>query len=303
MDRNKVVLATRKSALALAQSRAFARSLEARHPGLTVELLELTTTGDKVQDRLLSEIGGKGLFVKEIEEALLDGRADLAVHSLKDVPPELPAGLVIGCMPPREDPRDVLVSRSGLGLAALPPGSVIGTSSLRRRVQVVAFRADLELVMLRGNVDTRLRKCREGEVDAILLARAGLVRLGLADQATEIIGPSLLLPAVGQGTLGVEHRSADERVAELLAPLADAETTIAATAERAVMRAVEGSCQFPVAAYATREGDEMNLAGFLAEPDGTRARKAELRAKWPASALEAETLGATLGRRLKSESA
>ncbi len=302
MDRNQIVLATRKSALALAQSRAFARALQAQHPGLRVALLEVTTTGDRVQDRLLNEIGGKGLFVKEIEEALLDGRADLAVHSLKDVPPELPPGLVIGCMPSREDPRDVLVSRSGAGLAELPAGSVLGTSSLRRRVQVLAFRPDLKLVMLRGNVDTRLRKCREGEVDAILLARAGLVRLGLAEQVTETIAPDVLLPAVGQGTLGVEQRSGDERVAALLAPLAHADTTIAAFAERGVMRAVEGSCQFPVAAYAQRDGAELRLAGFLAEPDGTRARRDELRAPWPASSAEAEAVGAELGRRLRASS-
>jgi hydroxymethylbilane synthase len=300
MVEHKVVLATRKSALALAQSRAFAKALVLRHPGLVVEELLLTTTGDRVQDRLLSEIGGKGLFVKEIEEALLDGRADLAVHSLKDVPPELPSGLVIGCVPQREDPRDVLVTRDGAKLAELAPGSVIGTSTLRRRVLLGLLRPELGVTVLRGNVDTRLRKCREGEVDGILLARAGLVRLGLQDQVTEVLEPEAFLPAVAQGALGIEYRATDARVAALLAPLAHPETKISVLAERAVLRAVEGSCHTPVAAYATREGDSMLLRGMLAEPDGSRPRKAELRRSWPELEADAEVIGAELGLRLRA---
>jgi hydroxymethylbilane synthase len=294
-----VTLATRKSPLALAQSRAFARALEAANPGLRVQELQVVTTGDKIQDRTLNEIGGKGLFVKEIEEALLDGRADLAVHSLKDVPPELPAGLTIGCYPLREDPRDVLVTRTGVGLVGLASGAVIGTSSLRRRVQISLARPDISVDVLRGNVDTRLRKCREGVVDGVLLARAGMVRLGLADQVTEVIEPSILLPAVGQGALGIEQRVSDTRMAELLAPLGHSDTKIAVLTERAVMRAVEGSCQMPVAAYAVREGQEILLRGLLAESDGSDLRRAEQRAPWPASEAEAERLGAKLGRELR----
>lgn len=299
MVEHEIILATRKSALALAQSRAFARSLEAANPGLTVGELTVVTTGDRVQDRSLSEIGGKGLFVKEIEEALLDGRADLAVHSLKDVPPELPPGLVIGCYPQREDPRDVLISRTGQGLLALPAGSVVGTSSLRRRVQLEAARPDLKVTVLRGNVDTRLRKCREGEVDAILLARAGLVRLGLAEQVTEVLTEELSLPAVAQGALGIEHRADDARVRSLLAPLDHSETKIAVLTERAALRAVEGSCQTPVAVFAIREGGQMHVRGLLAEPDGSRLRRAELRVPWPETAALAEKIGAELGSRLR----
>ena len=295
-----VTLATRKSALALAQSRAFAKSLEQANPGLMVKELLVTTTGDRIQDRTLNEIGGKGLFVKEIEEALLDGRADLAVHSLKDVPPELPESLCIGCYPEREDPRDALVSRDGQKLLALPHESRVGTSSLRRRLQLELARPDLRVEVLRGNVDTRIRKCREGVVDAIVLARAGMVRLGIADQATEIIEPSVMLPAVGQGCLGIEHRTDDARVAALLAPLAHADTRIAVLAERAVMRAVEGSCQMPVAAYAVRDGDRMFLRGLLAEPDGTRLRRAERRENWPTSDAEAESIGHSLGLELRA---
>ncbi|MFZ5889444.1 MAG: hydroxymethylbilane synthase [Myxococcota bacterium] len=295
-----VTLATRKSALALAQSRAFAEQLVQANPGLRVQELLVTTTGDRIQDRTLNEIGGKGLFVKEIEEALLDGRADLAVHSLKDVPPELPAGLVIGCYPLREDPRDVLVSRDGRKLTELAHASRVGTSSLRRRVQLELVRPDLHVEVLRGNVDTRLRKCREGVVDAIVLARAGMVRLGIAEQATEVLDASIMLPAVGQGALGIEHRSDDARVAALLAPLAHSDTKIAVLVERGVMRAVEGSCQTPVAAYAERAGDGILLRGLLAEPDGSRLRRAEIRGAWPSDAAEAERFGSAFGADLRS---
>jgi hydroxymethylbilane synthase len=295
---HRVIVATRRSALALAQARAFMAVLRATHPGLEVEELQVVTTGDKVQDRLLREIGGKGLFVKEIEEALLDGRADLAVHSLKDVPPELPPGLVIGAHPRREDPRDVLISRAGQKLDDLPRGARVGTASLRRSVQLSQLRPDLSVAALRGNVDTRLRKCREGEVDAIVLAHAGLIRLGLEGEATEVLDPDRMIPAGGQGALGIEHRAGDERVAALLFALADADTTTAVTVERAAMRALGGDCQLPVAAHAVRDGSEVWVRGFLAEPNGENPRRAELRAPFPPSLDVAERLGVELSRRL-----
>jgi len=299
MAKHTVKLATRKSALALAQARMLVRELQAIHPDVTFEEVHITTTGDRVQDRLLSEIGGKGLFVKEIEEALLQGQADFAVHSLKDVPPELPPGLVLGCYPEREDPRDVLVSRSGLSLMTLPAGSRIGTSSLRRRVQVALARPDLNVEVLRGNVDTRLRKCREGQVDAVILARAGLARLGLLDVVTEVLEPELMLPAVAQGALAIEHRAEDERIQALIAPLSHHETKISVVAERAVLRAVSGDCQTPVAAFAQRESSNLRLRGFLAAPDGSNIRRTELRVPWPDLESDAAAVGAELGRRLR----
>lgn len=294
----KLVYATRKSQLALAQSRAFVASIARLAPELSIEELTVTTTGDRVQDRPLAEIGGKGLFVKEIEEALLAGRADIAVHSMKDVPPELAPGLVIGCIPPREDARDVLVSTSGAKLAELPRGARVGTTSLRRRVQLLEERPDLEIVALRGNVDTRLRKCREGVVDAIVLARAGLVRLGLADVPTEVLEPERFLPAVGQGALAVEHRAGDENASLVLARVDHAETKLCVLAERGVLAAVSGDCQTPVAAYAVRRSSQVWLRGLLSEPDGTRVRRRELAAPWPETDAEAEAVGRRLGREL-----
>jgi hydroxymethylbilane synthase len=267
---------------------------------LVFEELQVTTSGDKIQDRALSEVGGKGLFVKEIEDALLAKTADFAVHSLKDVPPELAPSLEVSAIPEREDARDVIVQRVGRGLADLPTGARIGTSSLRRRIQLLGLRPDLEVASLRGNVDTRIRKCREGEVDAIVLARAGLNRLGLAGEATEVLEPEMMLPAVGQGALAVEQRSDDDWVRALLAPLSHPETKILVTAERGVMRAVEGNCQTPVAAYALRQDAKLWLRGLLAEPDGTALRRSELRAPWPKSESEAESLGLELGQKLRT---
>ncbi len=295
----RLVYATRRSQLALAQSRAFVASIARLEPLLAIEELTVTTTGDRIQDRPLSEVGGKGLFVKEIEQSLLDGQADLAVHSSKDIPGELMPGLWLSCFPEREDARDVLVSRSGARLAELPAGARIGTTSLRRSVQLKAVRPDLTIVPIRGNVDTRLKKCADGVVDAIVLARAGLVRLGLADRVTEVLDVSVSLPAVGQGALAVEQRAGDERVARLLARVTHADTALAVAAERGVMVAVEGDCQTPVAAYAVRSGGELYLRGLLAEPDGSRLRRAERRAAWPASEAEAQALGRELGAELK----
>jgi len=298
VSKARVVVATRKSALALAQSRAFIARLAALHPSVSFEELLVTTTGDVVQDRALSEIGGKGLFVKEIEEALLDGRADLAIHSLKDVPPALLPSLRIDCIPEREDPRDVLVSKSGLPLAQLPPGSRVGTGSLRRRVQLLANRPDLEVVSIRGNVDTRLRKAESGELDAVVLARAGLNRLGWGARATEDIAPEVMLPAVGQGALGIEQRADDGDVTELLAPLSHPDTKILVTAERGVMLAINGNCTTPVAAFGLRQGDQLFLRAFLAEPDGSRPRRAQTTVPFPPSAEAAAEIGQALGRDL-----
>ena len=299
---SRLVYATRKSQLALAQSRAFVAGIARLEPNLTIEELTVTTTGDRIQDRPLSEVGGKGLFVKEIEQSLYDGQADIAVHSSKDIPGELMPGLILSCFPAREDARDVLVSRSGATLAELPPGSRIGTTSLRRGIQLKVARPDLELVPLRGNVDTRLRKCAEGVVDAVVLARAGLVRLGLAERATEVLDVSLSLPAVGQGALAVEQRQGDERVAELLARVTHADTALAVTAERGVMTSVEGDCQTPVAAYAVRDGGELWLRALLAEPDGSYLRRGERRHAWPKNEAEASAIGRDLGAQLKRKS-
>jgi hydroxymethylbilane synthase len=295
----ELTLATRRSALALSQSRAFARALEAATPDLSLRELEVVTSGDRTQDRSLQDIGGKGLFIKELEEALLDGRADFAVHSIKDVPAELAPALRLACIPAREDPRDVLVTRSGAPLAELPAGARVGTSSLRRAVALRAARPDLQIAPVRGNVDTRLRKMAEGVVDAVVLALAGLKRLGLADRATEILSPEVSLPAIGQGALGIECRAEDARVSDVLARLADRETTTCVTAERAVMAAVEGSCRTPVAAYAVRDGGALWLRALLAEPDGSRLRTGERRAAWPGDVREAARLGADLGAELK----
>jgi hydroxymethylbilane synthase len=293
-----LIVATRKSQLALAQTRAWVREFE-RVTGAVTEELLVTTSGDRVQDVALSEIGGKGLFVKEIEDALLEARADLAVHSMKDVPGELPPELVIGCVPEREDPRDVVVTKGQVAFAALPAGSKVGSSSLRRQTFLRLLRPDLEYVALRGNVDTRLRKCAEGVVDAVVLARAGLRRLGLDDRATEILDPSKCLPAIGQGALAIEHRASDLEVAELLERLSHPDTAIAVAAERGVMIAVEGSCQVPVAAYGVRDGGDLWLRGMLAEPDGTRARFREVRASWPGAEAESFEVGRRLGEELR----
>lgn len=295
----RLVLATRRSALALAQSRAFARALEKSAPEVTVEELCLVTSGDRTQDRPLQDLGGKGLFVKELEEALLDGRAHFAVHSIKDVPAELAPGLAIACVPAREDPRDALVSRSGAPLAALPTGARVGTSSLRRAVSLRAARPDLAVLPLRGNVDTRLRKLDAGDFDAIVLAYAGLRRLGLGERATEVLAPEVSLPAIGQGALGIECVAGDHATRAVLEPLEHAETAVCVQAERAVMAAVEGSCKIPVAAHAMCDGEALWLRAMLADEDGSRLRRGERRIAWPSRADEAARAGRDLGDELK----
>lgn len=298
--RRKVTVATRKSALALAQSRAWMAALREQAQVDTEELL-VTTTGDKIQDRPLNEVGGKGLFLKEIEEALLAGQADLAIHSLKDVPAQLAAGLIIGCVPKREDPRDAIKTRTGCFFRDLPSGAKVGTSSLRRTVQLKAVRPDLEYVPLRGNIDTRLKRCEEGVIDAIVLAYAGLRRIGRADEITELLSPDVCLPAVGQGALGIEIRAEDEGILSLVAELEDMETAIATASERGVLLAVDGSCQVPVAAHAEHLGDELRLRALLADPDGSNLRREELRCPWPETLQRAQEAGAALGRALRDK--
>lgn len=295
---NRLVLATRKSALALAQARAWAATLVAAHPGLTLEELLVVTTGDRITDRPLQAIGGKGLFLKEIEEALVERRADLAVHSVKDVPAQLAPGLVLAAIPPREDPRDALVSRSGAGLDELPPGARVGTSSLRRTLLLRSRRPDLSFVPVRGNVDTRLRKVSDGELDAVVLAYAGLRRLGLGDRATQVIDPSVCIPAAGQGALGIECREDDRATHDTLRVTHHHDTAIAVALERGVLAAVEGSCQIPVAAHAWREADTLHARAMLAREDGSDPRFVDHTAPWPASEPAAAALGATLGARL-----
>lgn len=295
-----LVYATRRSALALAQSRAFAARVSDASPKSTIEELLIVTSGDKNQEARLQDIGGKGLFIKELEEALLDGRAHFAVHSIKDVPADLVPGLSIACVPVREDPRDVLVSRSGAPLADLPRGARIGTSSLRRVVMLQRARPDLVFEPLRGNVDTRLRKVEEGAFDAIVLAYAGLRRLGLGHRASEVLGVDVSIPAIGQGALGIECRVDDAATVVLLAGLEDARTRTAVEVERAVMSAVEGNCRLPVAAHARAEGDDMSVTALLADPDGTNVRTASRRVSWPASNAEARRIGLDLGAELKA---
>ncbi len=298
--------ATRRSPLALAQCRAFVARLVAASPGLSTEELQVVTSGDRIVDRPLADIGGKGLFVKEIEEALLEGRAHFAVHSIKDVPGVLPDGLGIACVPLREDPRDALVAPRHGTLAALPRGAKVGTSSLRRMLALRAQRPDLDIVPVRGNVDTRLRKVDEGQYDAIVLARAGLVRLGLEGRATEILSAEVSLPAVGQGALGIECRTDDVSTRAVLARLHDPETATCVAAERGVLVALEGDCKTPIAAHAMRiagggagPAAMLHLRAFVAEADGTGLRSRETQVPFPSDEATARELGLSLGAALK----
>ncbi len=273
--RNRITIATRGSMLALWQAEHVKAMLQERHAGLTVELLLLKTQGDKILDVPLAKVGGKGLFVKEIEEALLDGRADLAVHSMKDVPTELPQGLIVGVTPRREEPSDTLLSVRHDGLAALPHGAAVGTSSFRRQAQLLMRRPDLEIRMLRGNVNTRLRKLMDGEYDAIVLATAGLRRLGLSAPKMERLGPPEFLPAVCQGVLGIEYREEDTELASLLVFMDHPETRVRVLAERGFLTALEGGCQVPIAGYAEVAGDQVRLTGLVADLEGRRVVRRE----------------------------
>lgn len=264
-------IATRKSALALWQAEHVAALLREAHSGLEIQLVPLLTQGDRIQDRTLAAIGGKGLFIKELEVAIEDLRADIAVHSMKDVPADLPDGLAIGAVLTRADPRDALVTTSGIArLEDLPQNAVVGTSSLRRQAQLRALRPDLRIESLRGNVDTRIRKLEAGGMDAIVLACAGLVRLGLESRITARLDPQICLPAVTQGVIGIECRRSDARTAGLLQALEDRATRLGMDAERAFAARLGGSCQSPIAGYAELDADRITLRGLVAEPDGSR---------------------------------
>jgi hydroxymethylbilane synthase len=292
-------IATRKSPLAMWQAEHIKARLEAMHPGLVVELVTFTTQGDKILDVPLAKIGGKGLFVKELEAAMLDGRADIAVHSMKDVPMEFPEGLELGVICERENPQDAFVSNIYKSLDELPQGAVVGTSSLRRQCQIQQQRPDLVIKSLRGNVQTRLSKLDAGEFDAIILAAAGLLRMEMQDRLTAFIPAEQSLPAGGQGALGIEWRTDDSAVHELIKPLHDDITASCVLAERALNRRLQGGCQVPIACYAERTDDQLWLRGLVGSVDGTTVLRTENRG----AAADAETLGIQAAEHLLEQGA
>jgi hydroxymethylbilane synthase len=289
---------TRGSRLALIQTDAVRAALAAAHPDLAapgaIEVETIRTTGDRVTDRPLAEIGGKGLFAKEIEAALLERRIDIAVHSMKDVETRLPDGLEITCMLPREDPRDALLASSARSIDELAQGAVVGTASVRRRAQLLARRPDLEITLLRGNVPTRIDKLERGEVDAAILAVAGLRRLGLADRPMAVLAPDEMLPSVGQGAIGIEHRADDARIRDLLRPINHDDTFWCVSAERAMLAGLDGSCRTPIAGLAERHGTTMYLKGLIARPDGGMVHKLN----WSGPAEAPEALGQAVAEAL-----
>lgn len=276
MTEQIVRIATRKSPLAMWQAEHVADALRAAHPGITVEIHGMSTQGDKILDTPLAKIGGKGLFVKELEARMLEGDADIAVHSMKDVPVELPEGLHLATIMEREDPRDAFVSNQYASLDELPEGAVVGTSSLRRQCQLSDRRPDLKIKSLRGNVNTRLRKLDDGEYDAVILAAAGLIRLGFGERIRSAIDPVDSLPAIGQGAVGIECRSDDETINALLAPLHHSDTADRVLAERAMNTRLEGGCQVPIGGHATLEGDTLHMSGLVGTVDGTEIIRAEI---------------------------
>ncbi|PKO84349.1 MAG: hydroxymethylbilane synthase [Betaproteobacteria bacterium HGW-Betaproteobacteria-11] len=296
---SRLVIATRESRLALWQAEHVRAQLKQLYPACQVDLLGMTTRGDQILDRPLAKVGGKGLFVKELETALLDGAADLAVHSMKDVPMVLDEAFSLVAIGPREVPLDAFVSSKYASLDELPPGAVIGTSSLRRESQLHARYPYLAVSPLRGNLDTRLRKLDEGQFDAIILAAAGLRRLGLATRIRALLPAEASLPAPGQGALGIEALTSRPDIAAWMAPLHDAATACCVRAERAAARALGGSCDVPLGVYGEVQGDALWLRGFVATPDGSRMARAELRAN-PA---DAEVLGRQLATQLRAEGA
>lgn len=295
----QIRIATRKSALALWQAEYVKACLEQAHPGLLVSLVPMVSRGDKLLDAPLAKIGGKGLFVKELETALLENEADIAVHSMKDVPMDFPEGLGLFCICEREDPRDAFVSNTFASLDELPAGSVVGTSSLRRQAQLLALRPDLKIHFLRGNVNTRLAKLDAGEYDAIILAAAGLIRLGFAARIRASISVEASLPAGGQGAVGIECRSVDSEIHALLAPLHHRETALRVTAERALNKHLNGGCQVPIACYALLEGEQLWLRGLVGQPDGGLLLRAEGRA----DVADAEALGVQVAEALLAQGA
>ncbi|WP_179993556.1 hydroxymethylbilane synthase [Acinetobacter sp. YH1901136] len=292
-------IATRQSPLALWQAEHIRARLEALHADLTVELVTFVTQGDKILDTPLAKIGGKGLFVKELEAALMDGRADLAVHSMKDVPMALPEGLSLAVICEREDPLDAFVSNHYAHFSDLPQGAKVGTSSLRRKCQILKARPDLEIIDLRGNVGTRLSKLDDGQYDAIILASAGLKRLGLAERIRHTIQPDVSLPAVGQGALGLECRSQDQAVLDLILPLMHAETNVCVRAERAFNAYLEGGCQVPIAGYATLQNGQLQIEGRVGSVDGQTI----LKAVQFGAPEQAEMLGEELAKALLAQGA
>ena len=292
-------IATRKSQLALWQAEYVRDILLQYHPDLNVELVKMTTQGDKILDSPLAKVGGKGLFVKELEAGLLSGDADIAVHSMKDVPVELPKGLHLAVICPREDPRDAFVSNDYASFNALPKGARLGTSSLRRQCQLAAQRPDLNIIDLRGNVNTRLQKLDAGDYDAIILAAAGLIRLGMADRITETLSPEVSLPAIGQGAVGIECREDDDWVNELLAPLNDRDTAIRVRAERALNHRLQGGCQVPIAGYAELAHGVILLRGLVGTVDGSKIIHGEIAGQ----PEDAEYLGRVLAEDLLTRGA
>jgi hydroxymethylbilane synthase len=297
----KITIATRESRLAMWQAEHVQARLQAL--GHTVSLLPMTTLGDQILDRSLSKVGGKGLFVKELETALADGRADIAVHSLKDVPMEMPEGFALACVMEREDPRDALVSPHYPSLDALPHGAVVGTSSLRRVVLLQTLRPDLKIEPLRGNLDTRLRKLDDGQYAAIVLAAAGLKRLGLGHRIAQTFEPEQMLPAAGQGALGIEICTGRDDLVVALAPLAHAPTWTAVSAEREVSRSMGGSCSMPLAAFAVWQGTQLHLRAAYGDPDGVKPLARALGDAAAVNADQARMLGAQVAARLKAAAA
>ena len=297
--RKEIRIGTRSSALALWQAEWVKSELEKKHPGMSVTLTKIKTTGDKILDVPLAKVGGKGLFVKEIEEAMLANEIDIAVHSMKDVPTFFPDGLHLACITKREDPRDALFSRSKTAFKDLPRGANIGTSSLRRQAQLMHLRPDFVIHQLRGNVDTRLRKLKEGQYDAIILAAAGVKRLGLAENITELIDPEISLPAIGQGALGIECRIDDRELNEMISFFNHDETRVAVTGERALLRRLEGGCQVPIACYGRLKDGNLHLTGLVGSVDGKRIIKDTVEG----APEKAEKLGVTLAEKLLKQGA
>jgi len=292
-------IATRSSPLALWQAEEVARRLKPIYPDLKVSLVQMKTRGDKLLDAPLAKVGGKGLFVKELEVGILEGRADIAVHSMKDVPIEFPEGLELALIMQREDPRDAFVSNQYDSLDSMPAGTLVGTSSLRRQTQIRERYPHLRIDWLRGNVNTRLRKLDDGEYNAIILACAGLIRLGFENRITRALEPEECLPAIGQGAVGIEIRSDDIAVKELLAPLGHAETSTRIAAERALNETLNGGCQVPIAGYAVLDDGQIFLRGLVGEPDGSRILRAEANGK----AEDAVSIGRKLAEDLLSQGA
>jgi len=292
-------IATRKSRLALWQANHVASLLRDQHPGLEVELLPMVTRGDINLDQPLAQIGGKGLFLKELERALLRQEADIAVHSMKDIPVKITPGLVVDIMLERANPFDGLLSNSGQGVAELPAGSLVGTSSMRRQCQLKSMRPDLQVADLRGNVDTRVRKLQDGEYDAIILACAGLERLGLDQFVTETLRPPKWLPAATQGTIGVQCRQGDEAVSRLILPLLHPDTALRTQAERAVAALLQGSCQLPLAVFAQTSDSQLHIMGLVGTPDGQTVLRSEISGE----AAEVESLSAKLAQDLLHQGA